>query len=250
MRWIRLVFGVVLGAMLVGCFWFAGWLTPPESLQRRAALWATLYPLPAAAAEIDVIPCAPLKRVRFYVICTEGCDGIWRIVAVQGLETTQIANLARTPPESVTATRRRINEVVRAERLRPDDDEARGLIDFYLRLEGLAPARLLDEADRLAVEETRSQGEEALHDLADAIAAGNPLARIPIDRTAEGMESTLLYWHTARAGWPVLEMRFRLAADGEIREVRVRSLSSSPVEHDEAGDGTPGEGTAPPPAAD
>jgi hypothetical protein len=244
-RWIRLVFGIVLGAMLLGCFWFAGWITPPESLQRRAALWATLYPPPEEPAEIDPIPCAPLTRARFYVICTEGCDGIWRIVAVHGLETTQIANLARTPPESVIATRRRINEVVRAERLRPDDDEARALIDLYLRLEGLVPARLLDEADRLAVEETRPKGEEALHDLADAIAEGNPLARIPIERTAEGMESTLLYWHTARAGWPVLEMRFNLAANGEVREVRVRSLSSSPVEKEDAG-----EGTAPPPAAD
>jgi hypothetical protein len=230
MRWVRLFSGIVLGGMLLGCFWFAGWLTPPESLQRRAALWATLYPEPTEGAAIDLIPCEPLSRVRFYVLCTEDCEGVWRIVAVKGLQVIPLANPARIPAESVTASRRRINEVVRAERIRPDDDEARRLIVFYLRLEGLAPARLLDEGDRLAVEQTREQGEEALHDLADRIAEGDSLARIPVERTAEGMDVNLLYWDTGRAGWPVLELRFRLAADGEVREVRVRRLSTSPVE--------------------
>ncbi|HET8947571.1 MAG TPA: hypothetical protein VFQ07_11370 [Candidatus Polarisedimenticolia bacterium] len=230
MRWVRLLTGILLGAMLLGCFWFAGWLTPPESLQRRVALWAALYPLPTTGADVELVPCEPLPRVRFYILCTENCEGVWRIVAVKGLEVMPLANPARIPPESVTATRRRINEVVRAERIRPDDDQARRLVVFYLRLEGLAPARLLDEADRLAVEETRPQGEEALHDLADRIAEGDPLARIPIDRTDTGMDVNLLYWDTGRAGWPVLELRFRLAANGEVREVKARRLSQSPAE--------------------
>jgi hypothetical protein len=257
-RWLRLASGILLGAMLVGCFWFAGWLTPPETLQRRAAVWTTLYPLPTAGAEVDLIPCEPLRRVRFYVICTEGCDGVWRIVAVKGLQTTQLANLARTPPESVTATRRRFNEVIGAERVRPDDDGMRRMVAFYLRLEGLDPALLLGETDRLSVEETRPKGEEALRDLAEAIAEGNPLERIPIERTAAGAEATVLYWETARSGWPVLEMRFKLAANGEVREVRVRVLSSSAVE-EEPSDAAeppgsepapPAEGTVPPAAED
>ena len=233
MRWLRLLTGILLGAMLVACFWFTGWLTPPESLQRRVALWATLYPLPIEGAAIDLIPCEPLPRVRFYTLCTEHCEGVWRIVAVKGLRTLQLANPARIPPESVTATRRRINEVVRAERIRPDEDATRQLIIFYLRLDGLAPELLLDEADRLAVEETREQGGDALRDLAERVAAGDPPARIPVERTDEGMESRLLYWDTNRAGWPVLELRFRLAADGEVRDVKVRRLSTSPVEEPE-----------------
>jgi hypothetical protein len=232
MRWVRLFTGILLGGMLLALFWFEGWLTPPESLQRRVALWATLYPLPTEGADIDLIPCEPLPRVRFYVLCTENCDGIWRIVAMKGLQLIPLANPARIPPESVLATRKRINEVVGGERIRPDDDEARRLIVFYLRLEGLAPGRLLDEADRLAVEETRPQGEDALHDLADRIAEGDPLARIPIERTAEGMDVKVFYWETSRAGWPVLELRFRLAANGEVREVRARRLSTSPVENE------------------
>jgi len=95
LKWFRLAAGILLGAMLVGCFWFAGWLAPPEALQRWAAAWTTLYPLPTGGAQVDLIPCEPLRRVRFYVICTEGCDGVWRIVAVKGLQTTQLANLAR-----------------------------------------------------------------------------------------------------------------------------------------------------------
>jgi hypothetical protein len=233
MRWLRLLTGILLGAMLIACFWFRGWLTPPESLQRRVALWTTLYPLPTEGAAIELIPCEPLPRVRFYTLCTEDCEGVWRIVAVKGLQTLQLANLARIPPESVSATRRRINDVVQAERIRPDEDQMRQLIVFYLRLEGLAPELLLDEADRLAVEETREQGGDAMSDLAERVAAGDPLARIPVERTEEGMEARLLYWDTNRAGWPVLELRFRLAANGEVRDVKVRRLSTSPVEEPE-----------------
>jgi hypothetical protein len=238
-RWIRLFTGVLLGSMLLACFWFMGWLTPPEALQRRVALWATLYPLPTEGAAIELIPCEPLPRVRFYTLCTENCDGVWRIVAVKGLQTVQLANMARIPSESLLETRRRINEVVRAERIRPDEDAMRRLIVFYLRVEGLLPDLLLDEADRLAVEETRPQGSDAMRDLAERVAAGDPLARIPVERTEEGMDAHLFYWDTNRTGWPVLELRFKLAADGEVRDVRVRRLSVSPVEAQEKDDEKP-----------
>src|SRR5262249_36512073 len=161
---------------------------------------------------------------------------IWRIVAVEGLQVIPIANLARIPPESVMATRRRINEVVGEARLRPDEEQTRRLIVFYLKLEGLTPARLLDEADRLAVEETREQGDQSLPHLAARLAEGGPLARIPVERTAEGMDVHLLYWETSRGGWPVLDTRFRLPADGEVRELPPRRLSTSPsVEQESSG---------------
>jgi len=230
----RLLAGLLLGGMLVGIAWFAGWITPPESLARRVALWATLYPASTAGGVIEPIPCEPLPRVRFYVVCTEECEGVWRIAAVKGLRTIQLANLARTPPESVPVTRRRINTIVRGERVLVTDDQARRMVEFYLRLEGLAPARLLDEADRGAVEETRTEGEEALQALAARIAEGDPLERIPIERDGGGLRSTLLYWDTARRGWPVVEMSFRMGGFGDVLDVRVRQLSSSEDEEEAA----------------
>ena len=234
MRIARLLAGLLLGGMLVGIAWFTGWITAPESLARRVALWATLYPASTAGGVIEPIPCEPLPRVRFYVVCTEECEGVWRIAAVKGLRTIQLANLARTPPESVPVTRRRINTIVRGERVLVTDDQARRMVEFYLRLEGLAPARLLDEADRGAVEETRTEGEEALQALAARIAEGDPLERIPIERDGGGLRSTLLYWDTARRGWPVVEMSFRMGGFGDVLDVRVRQLSSSEDEEEAA----------------
>ena len=232
MKAVRLLAGLLLGGLLVGVAWYAGWVMPPEPLARRVGVWATLYPLSTKRAAVEPIPCEPLRRIRFYVVCTEGCDGVWRIFAMKGLRTIQLANLARIPPEGVTATRRRINDIVRAERVIVDDDQARLMVEFYLRLDGLATGRLLTEADRLAVEETRTEGEEALKALADTIAEGDALARIPIERGEAGIHSTLLYWDTSRRGWPVLEIAFRLGGFGEVRDLRVRQLSISEVEEE------------------
>lgn len=232
MRLIRLLAGLLLGALFVGGSWYAGWVTPPESVARRVGLWAMLYPASTDGAAIEPIPCAPLRRLRFYVVCTDGCEGVWRIFAMKGLRTFPLVNFLRTPPESVPATRRRINDLVTRERTSVTDDQARQMVEFYLLLDGLTSARLLTEADRLAVEETRPEGEEALKALADTIALGDASARIPIDRDDRGIVSTLLYWDTSRRGWPVLEMRFRLGGYGEVRDLKVRQLSTSEAEEE------------------
>ena len=237
MKALRLLGGLLIGAAIVAVAFWNGWIMPPESLARRVGLWTTLYPASTRGAAIEPIPCAPLPRLRFYVVCTDDCRGVWRIFAVQGLQTIQLANLARIPPESVQATRRRINELVRGERVLVDEEQARQMVVFYLRLDGLAPERLLTEADRLAVDQTRAEGEEALKALADTLSAGDAAARIPIDREERGMASTILYWDTSHRGWPVLEMHFRLGGFGEVRDLKVRQLSTSETDEDEEAGG-------------
>lgn len=237
MKALRLLAGLLIGAAIVAVAFWNAWLMPPESLARRVGLLTTLYPASTKGAVIEAIPCAPLPRLRFYVVCTEDCQGVWRIFAVKGLATIQLANLTRIPPESVLATRRRINEVIRSERVIMDDEKARQMVEFYLRVDGLAPERLLSEADRLAVDQTRAEGEEALKALAATLAEGDTAARIPIDRDDTGIIAAVLYWDTSRRGWPVLEMQFRLGGFGEVRDLRVRRLSTSETEEEGEGEG-------------
>jgi len=220
----RLLAGVLLGAVLVGSAWFGGWIEPPEPLARRVAAWAGVYPGPVGEAEVEPIPCSPLERVRLYVVCTRGCEDVWRVILVKGLQATLLANLGRIPAEDLATTRRRINAAVGREALRLDLEGARAMVGCYLRLDGLEPGLVLPEGGLAAVEAARAEGEEAMRAYAIGLADDGAVARIPIEATPEGFESVLLYWDTFRDGHPVLRIRMRLARDGQVREMRAEPL--------------------------
>jgi hypothetical protein len=217
--------GVLLGAVLVGSAWFGGWVEPPEALARRVAAWAGVYPGPVGEAEVERIDCPPLERVRLYVVCTRGCEDVWRIILVKGLQATLLANLGRIPAEDLATTRRRINAAVGREALRLDPEGARAMVGCYLRLEGLEPGLVLPEGGLEAVEAARAEGEEAMRAYAISLADEGAVARIPIASTAEGFESAMLYWDTFREGHPVLRLRVRLARDGQVREMSAEPLT-------------------------
>lgn len=221
----RILLGVLLGAVLVFAAWFGGWVEPPETLARRVAAWSAVYSGPVGEAEVEAIDCPPLARVRLYLVCTLGCQGVWRIVLVKGLRPTLLANLGRIPAEDAAATRRRINAAVGREALRLDADGAREMVACYLRLEGLTPGLVLPEGGLEAVEAARADGEEAMRSYALGLADERAAARIPIQPTAEGFESTLLYWDTFREGHPVVRLRFRLARDGQVRAMIAEPLA-------------------------
>jgi len=220
----RLLLGVLLGAVLVGSVWFGGWVEPPEPLARRVAAWAAVYPGPVGEAEVEPIPCPPLERVRLYVVCTGGCEKVWRIVLVKGLQATLLANLGRIPAEDLATTRKRINAAVGREALRLDPEGARAMVGCYLRLEGFEPGLVLPEGGLAAVEAARASGEEAMRAYAVGLEDEGAVARIPVEQTAEGFESAMLYWDTFREGRPVLRLTVRLARDGQVRAMTAEPL--------------------------
>jgi len=221
----RLLLGVMLGAVLVGSAWFGGWIEPPEPLARRVAVWAAIYPGPVGEAEVEPIPCPPLERVRLYVVCTKGCEDVWRLILVKGLQATMLANLGRIPAEDLATTRRRMNAAVGREALRLDPEGARAMVGCYLRLEGLEPGLVLPEGGFEAVQAARAEGEEAMRAYAIGLADAGAVARIPIEPTAAGFESVMLYWDTFRDGHPVLRITMRLARDGQMREMSAEPLT-------------------------
>jgi len=232
MRILRLVAGALLGVVAVALLWGLGIVQPPESVSRRIAVFAAAYPGHVAAAEAERISCPPLARLRFYVVCTEGCEGVWRIVGVRGLDAENLANLNRLPPESSDEVRLRTNEAIARERLRLDAEGARQMIGCYLRLEGLRPELLLREADREAVERARASGEEAMASVAEALDDPEALARVAVAPAADGFAARACYWDTEREGRPVLDLAWTLARDGRIlafeaREAPVRGGTAS-----------------------
>jgi hypothetical protein len=225
----RLLVGVLLGAVLVGAVWFGGWVEPPEALARSVAAWSAVYPGPVGEAEVTRIECPPLERVRLYLVCTNGCQDVWRIVLVKGLQPTLLANLGRLPSEDVATSRRRINAAVGREALRLDAGGARAMIVCYMRLEGLTPGLVLPDGGLEAVEAARAEGEEAMRTYALGLADPEAAARIPVTPTAEGFESRLLYWDTFREGHPVFRLSFKLARDGQVRAMVAEPLARSPA---------------------
>lgn len=221
----RLLVGVLLGAVLVGSVWFGGLIEPPEPLARTVAAWAAIYPGPVGEAEIEPIPCPPLARVRLYVVCTHGCEEVWRLILVKGLQATMLANLGRIPAEDLATTRHRINAAVGREALRLDLEGAREMVGCYLRLDGLEPGLVLPDGGFEAVEAARAEGEEAMRAYAIGLADAGAVARIPIEATTEGFESVMLYWDTVRDGHPVLRLRMRLARDGQVRLMKAEPMT-------------------------
>jgi hypothetical protein len=222
--------GAGLGLLLLLLLWTAGVVPPPEALASRVAAISAVFPGPAGDAEVQRIPCPPLRRLRLYVVCTDGCEGVWRIVAVRGLRPENLANLNRTPPEPAEESRGRISAAVEREGLRLDAAGAREMIGCYLRLDGLHPDLVLEESDHRSLEEARGD-DEAMRRVAEGLEDPGAIARVPVEETPEGFAARFLYWQTARADRPVLEIEYRLARDGQVLSVRARALS-------------PGDGTA------
>jgi hypothetical protein len=216
----RLIAGLFLGLCLVLTVWASGLVLPPESVARRVAAWSAVYPGPVGEAEIDPIACAPLARVRIYLVCTGGCRGVRRLVAVRGLLATLLANLNRTPPEDLKVTRGRINAVITGERLRLDVEQAREMIGCYMRIEGLDPALVLSEGGLEDVRAARAAGDDAMRRLMETFDEPRPLERVQIEERPGGFQAVFLYWDTERPAAPVLRLTIDMSVAGELRAMR------------------------------
>ena len=233
---LRVAAGVLLGCGLLLLFWIAGIVEPPEGLSRALAVLAATYPGPGGRATSERIACPPLPRLRLYVVCTDDCEGVWRIVGVRGLAATNLANLNKLPPDSPETLRRAANGAIAAEGLHLDVRGARGLIGCYLRLAGLHPERVLRDGDRDRLEEARANL-ATLTAFAESLGDEGGVERIPILETPAGFTSRFDYWDTASAGAPIVTMTWRLRRDGTIDLYRA---SPPPLTDDSESGNTPG----------
>jgi hypothetical protein len=229
MRIVRLLAGILLGLAVVTVTWYEDWVRPPEAVARRVAAFAATYPGPVGEAALDPIECPPLPRLRVYLVCTESCNGVRRLIAVKGLQADLLANLNRTPPESLETTRHRINAVIGREGVRLDVDGAREMIGFFLRLEGLRPQLLLPTGGAEDVEAARAAGDDAMQRLAESLDTPGAMSRVHVEESREGFGAEMLYWDTWRAGRPVLRLRVRVARDGQLRELSAMQPAPRPV---------------------
>lgn len=213
--------GAALAAGAVMVLWMSGLVPTPESISRRLAALVAVYPGPWRQAEVARIPCPVLGRLRLYVVCTEGCDGVWTIVGVRGLRAVPLASPGRTQTEPPEETRRRLNQVVSREGLRLDADGARQMIACYLAIDGLSSGLILDPTDLAALEEARGD-DDRMHELADSLEDAGEPSRIPIVETEGGFESRFLYWNIDSAERPVVEIDYLLARDGTVGALRIR----------------------------
>ncbi len=221
MRWLALLAGALLAIVAVVILWDTGVVDPPESVTRTIAALSALYPQSTRNADIDRIPCPPLRRLRLYVVCTSGCEDTWVIVGVRGLRPDNLANPGRIPPQPVEESRKRIAAAVAAEGLSLDRQGARDMIGCYLRLEGLLPELVLAPADLVALEAARGNDDE-MKRLAEGLDAPDALSRIDPEETGDGFRAHLYYWNTSRPGRPVLEMDFGLEKNGVVRSLDAR----------------------------
>src|SRR5262249_21646035 len=84
-KWAGLAAGALRALLGGGRLWATALVDPPESVSRRLALLSSLYPESSRGAEVERIPCRPLRHLRLYVVCTGGCEETWVIVGVRGL---------------------------------------------------------------------------------------------------------------------------------------------------------------------
>ena len=221
MKWGGVAAGAILALVAVLVLWGTGLAAPPEGLSRTIAALSALYPDSIRGAEVDRIPCPPLRRLRLYVVCTAGCAETWVIVGVRGLLPKNLANLGRIPSQPVEESRRRINAAVAAEGLHLDGDAAREMIGCYLRLEGFLPELVLTPAALVALESTGGD-EEEMRRVAEGLDAPDAVLRIDPETMLDGFRARLLYWDTARPGRPVLELEFDLTTSGVLRSLQAR----------------------------
>lgn len=215
MSLVRVLFGAVLGLLLLGILWFGAVLQPPESLSRRAAVWAATAVTGDGQANIAQIPCPVLRRLRFYVVCTDDCESMWRIVGVWGLQPSILADLGRVPPEQPGVARRRINTAVAREALTLHLEGGREMIGCYMRLDGLDPALILPAGGRASVEIARGS-EKAMLDLERRLDHPEALSRLDVRELAEAFETRFDYWDTSIPGWPVVEIEVTVGRDGRL----------------------------------
>jgi hypothetical protein len=216
--------GVLTGALsaLAGVvfLWSVALVDPPEPLSRTLATYSAVYPGRIGGAEVERIPCPPLKHLRLYVVCTNACADTWVIAGVRGLWPENLANPGRIPPQPVEESRARIAEAVREDGASLDRDGAREMIGCYLRLEGLLPELVLTPLDVMALEGARGS-EDDMRRLAEGLDAPDALSRIEVKEEEDGFLARLFYWDTALPGRPVLEMIFRLEKNGVLRSLDV-----------------------------
>jgi hypothetical protein len=217
-KWGGVAAGAILALLAVVLLWGTGLAAPPEELTRKIAAVSAIFPGSIRGAEVEQIPCPPLRRLRFYVVCTEECAGTWVIVGVRGLLPDNLSNPGRVPAQPLEEPRRRINEAIAAEGLRLDVDGAREMIGCYLRLEGLFPDLVLTPAALVALESTGGD-EEEMRRVAQSLDAPDALMRIDPEKTLDGFRARLLYWNTSILGRPVLDLEFNLNEDGVLRSL-------------------------------
>jgi hypothetical protein len=219
-RWIGVATGAGLALGAVVVLWATAIVDPPESVSRSLAVFSAVYPGPIRGAEIERIPCACLRHLRLYVVCTNGCEDTWVIVGVRGLWPENLANPGRIPPQPVEESRGRISEAVARERLSLDRAGAREMIACYLRIEGRLPGLVLTPLDLVALEEARDS-EEKMQSLAESLDAEGAVSRIDPVESEDGYRARLLYWDTSLPGRPVLEIALDLKRSGVLRSIDV-----------------------------
>jgi hypothetical protein len=236
----RVAAGALLAGALLALVWAAGIVEPPEGMSRRLAAFSAAYPGPTSSAVVERIPCPPLRRLRLYVVCTDDCEGVWRIVGVRGLVAENLVDLNRRPAEPQEETRARLNASIAREDLRLGVAGAREMIGCHLRLAGLHPELALSPAERDAVERARGSEEEMA-----AIAEGMDVRRgtenLSVAEIEGGFESRFPYWDTASPGHPILEARVRIGIDGRLVALEARAAPpGAPPTGGTASGSTPG----------
>jgi hypothetical protein len=210
---------MALLAVLV--LWGMALVDPPEGIRRSLAAFSAVYPGPIRRAEVERIPCSPLKHLRLYVVCTNACADTWVIVGVRGLWPENLANLGRIPPQPVEESRALIGAAVKRDGLSLDRDGAREMIGCYLRLDGLLPELVLSPVDLVALEQARGS-EDSMRRLAEGLDTPDAVSRIEPEGGEDGFRARLFYWDTALPGRPVLEIGFDLETNGVLRSLDVR----------------------------
>ena len=221
LRLFRVFLGAFIAMLMIVALWVMGFVSPPEFLVRKTVAFTVLYPGNLAEADLAEIPCPPLSDLRLYVICTEDCEGIWRIVGVRGLRVSTLVNLSRLPSEPAGEIRRRINRAVAGERLVLDRNGAREMVGCYMRIDGLAPELILGPADQHRLRRARGS-EEEMRELAESLDLPGAVDRIEVEEVGSDFESTVIYWDTSRADRPTVEIRYRIAGDGRLLGVTSR----------------------------
>lgn len=248
MRIRGVVAGVLLGGAGLLLLWGSGLIEPPEGARRRFVAFGAAFPRPPGTVTVDPIPCAPLPRLRFYVVCTDECRDVWKVVGVRGLRVTTLASYNRIPPPADGERRLAVNGLIAREGLELDEAGARGLIGCHLRLEGLLPDLVLTELHLGALQRTEGD-EEAMRLLAEGLRDPAALERLEVTPDGEGWRARFLYWQTGLAGRPAYDAEIALGRDGTLREFRAADAPrwSAPRPPGPAGGPRPSAGFAPEP---
>ena len=218
MRGVRVILGACLAGLVILSLWVAGILPPPEGLRRRVVAFVSIYPGSVSSAEIEHVECGPLRERRFYVACTKGCKGEWRLMGVTGLRVETLNNLNRIPREDAMEVRQRVNRFIAREGMNLDAVGARSMIACHMRLAGLYPELILSARDLDALDLAR-ESEEAMRRFDEGLDHA-VLETMSLQEVGESFQADFRYWDTGRAGKPVLEVTYRISRDGRLLDVR------------------------------